>query len=124
MEDRPDRAVKLYTVADGAAREPKISAMVKARLFERSSLVAFPQEIARQKNGDFAGFTMRLIGGHRPIHELYAPGSRKQKFPHADYRFLVRSAGNIARAVAQVHASGCVVGDINHSGTPKSEMWE
>lgn len=33
-----------------------------------------------------------------------------------DYRFLVRSAANVAVAVAKVHEAGAVVGDINHSG--------
>jgi DNA-binding helix-hairpin-helix protein with protein kinase domain len=38
------------------------------------------------------------------------------KFSKADFRFLVRSALNVANAVAAVHSAGCVIGDINHSG--------
>ena len=55
----------------------------------------------------------RLVA--KPLHDLYSPGSRKIHFPQADFRFLVRSAANIARAIASVHQSGCVIGDINHS---------
>ncbi|WP_256598326.1 topoisomerase DNA-binding C4 zinc finger domain-containing protein [Nitrosospira sp. Nsp11] len=33
-----------------------------------------------------------------------------------DYRFLVRAALNVARAVGKVHQSHCVIGDLNHSG--------
>jgi DNA-binding helix-hairpin-helix protein with protein kinase domain len=109
-------AVKFYTAPDAASREPKIQAMIKARLAEKSTLVAFPSALVRKKDGSFAGFMMRLVTGHQPLYELYSPGPRKHRFPQADYRFLVRAASNVARAVAQVHADGCVIGDINHSG--------
>jgi len=89
--------------------------MIRAGLAKKSPLTAFPISLVRQKNGEFAGFTMRLVPEHMPLHDLYAPGARKQKFPQADFRFLVRTACNIARAVASVHHSGCVIGDINHS---------
>ena len=108
-------AVKIYTTADRAAREQKISAMIRAGLASKTPLVAFPTAIVRTRDGSFAGFVMRLIGGHKPLHELYSPGPRKQHFPQAGYQFLARTATNIARAVASVHQSGCVIGDINHS---------
>lgn len=109
-------AVKLYTIADRLSREDKIAAMIQASLSKKSPLAAFPLAVVRRRDGTFAGFVMRLVGGHRPIHELYAPGSRKQHFPQADYRFLARATTNIAKAFASVHQTGCVVGDINHSG--------
>jgi DNA-binding helix-hairpin-helix protein with protein kinase domain len=59
---------------------------------------------------------MRRITDHRPLHELYRPQDRKQHFPEADYRFLVRTATNLAAAVHSVHAADCVIGDINESG--------
>lgn len=110
------RALKLYTVSDANLREPKIAAMLRAKLADRSGLIAFPDAIVRTKDGRFAGFTMRLVNGHKPLFDLYAPGARKINFPGADYRFLVRAALNIAKAVAEVHETSCVIGDINHSG--------
>ena len=109
-------AVKIYTDKDRLSRQDKVSAMVRAELAKRSPLAAFPVAVVNHHDGSFAGFVMKLVGGHRPLHELYAPGSRKQHFPQADYRFLARSASNIARAFASVHQAGCVVGDVNHSG--------
>jgi DNA-binding helix-hairpin-helix protein with protein kinase domain len=109
-------AVKIYTDKDRLSREGKITAMVRSDLAKRSPLAAFPVAVVHHRDGSFAGFMMKLVGGHRPLHELYAPGSRKHHFPQADYRFLARSASNIARAFASVHQAGCVVGDINHSG--------
>lgn len=116
LDESPERAVKIYSVAKRASREPKVAAMVRSRLAHQSHFVAYPIEIARYKNGAFAGFVMKLVNGCKPIFELYAPGARKVSFPKADFRFLVRTATNVARAVASVHKSGCVIGDINHSG--------
>jgi DNA-binding helix-hairpin-helix protein with protein kinase domain len=116
LGDSSGRAVKLYTAVDAAQRESKITAMVRLRLAERSSLVAFPIGVVRSGSGRFAGFVMNLVREHKPLFELYSPGARKQNFPEADYRFLVRAALNTARAVASVHDAGCVIGDINHSG--------
>lgn len=111
----PSLAVKIYTLTNLEDRPAKIRALVQAKLAERAPLVAFPlAEVTA--NGRFLGFAMRLVSGCKPLHDLYAPGSRKIHFPQADYRFLVRTAANVARAVAAVHRSGCVIGDVNHSG--------
>jgi DNA-binding helix-hairpin-helix protein with protein kinase domain len=112
----PDRAVKLYKDIYRAQREAKIRAMVACQLATATDLIAFPAEIVEDLNGRFAGFVMRLVSGYQPIHELYGPKSRKLHFPTADYRFLVRTAVNVARAVGTVHQAGCVIGDFNHSG--------
>lgn len=116
VEGRPGEAVKLYKSELRGPREAKVFAMVGSRLSERTSLVSFPLEIATDESGRFAGFIMRLVSKCRAIHELYGPKSRKIQFPNADYRFLVRAAGNVARAVAAVHEIDCVIGDFNHSG--------
>jgi DNA-binding helix-hairpin-helix protein with protein kinase domain len=64
----------------------------------------------------FVGFTMPLVPGNKPIHDLYSPTSRRTEFPKATFPFLIRTALNIAKGLAKVHATGCVVGDVNHSG--------
>jgi TonB family protein len=109
-------AVKIYSGSGGADRREKISAMVSAKLSERTPLAAFPIHTVQKRNGDFAGFIMRKISGHKPLFELYAPGARKNNFLHANYPFLVQTALNFANAVGAVHSTGCVIGDINHSG--------
>lgn len=115
LQDHQPLAVKVYFNPD-AEREAKVAAMIQSELWKASDLVAFPMAIARKRNGAFAGFAMRLVKNHTSLHELYAPGARKIHFPKADFRFTVRSAANIARAVAKVHELGSVIGDINHSG--------
>lgn len=116
LASRGDLAVKIYKENVRFARESKVRAMVDGQLSSRTSLVAFPSAIATDSSGRFLGFVMRLVGGYRPLHELYSPKSRKLQFPKADYRFLVRVAQNVARAVATVHQAGCIIGDLNHSG--------
>lgn len=110
------RAVKIYKAELCGKRENKVRAMVAGSLANTTDLVAFPHEIALDQSGRFVGFAMRLVSGHHPIHELYSPKSRRINFPTADYRFLIRTAGNMARAVAKVHHSQCIIGDLNHSG--------
>jgi len=112
----PKKAIKYYTGRLDRGREAKVRAMVGLGLARASSLVAFPEAIVSGKSGEFAGFTMRLVEGYRPIHELYGVKSRKIHYTSADYRFLIRAAANTARAIGQVHASPCVIGDLNHSG--------
>ena len=116
LADGSSRAIKLYSVADTAAREEKIAAMVRLRLAQQSNLVAFPLAIVRDRRDAFVGFIMTLVREHKPLFELYSPGARKQNFPGSSYRFLVHAALNTARGVASVHKAGCVIGDINHSG--------
>jgi DNA-binding helix-hairpin-helix protein with protein kinase domain len=116
IEGSPDRAVKIYTIAEKRNREAKVRKMIADQLHQRSKLIAFPIGLLHDTSGRFAGFTMEKVSGHKALHDLYAPGARKAEFPSADYRFLVRAATNIARAVGMAHATGCVIGDVNHSG--------
>lgn len=115
LEGDAARAVKLYHPARASEREAKIAAMVRSRLATAAPSVAFPLAIVRTNVHRFAGFIMPRVFEAKPLHDLYAPGPRKIHFPEADYRFLVRAALNAARAVAAVHQTGCVIGDVNHS---------
>jgi DNA-binding helix-hairpin-helix protein with protein kinase domain len=117
LTEDPTLAFKLYTVSPSEKkfRKSKIARMLSLGLDSQTQLVAFPIAVASSSSGEFLGFVMKFLSGHKPLHDLYAPGSRKIHFPHADYRFLVRVATNIARAIASVHKTGCVIGDINHS---------
>lgn len=116
-----DVLVKFYTLADLDSREAKVKAMIAQGLAKASPLIAFPVQVVKDKAGKFAGFTMKRVREHQALHELYSPGARKAAFPRADYRFLVRAAANIARAVAAAHHADCVIGDINHSGVLVSD---
>ena len=121
VKNRSGQAVKIYSAGLRAKREEKVRAMVREGLAAKTNLVAYPGEVVSDSRGSFIGFLMRLVSGYRPIHELYSPKSRQKNFPSTDYRFVVRAALNIARAVGRVHQTGCVIGDLNHSGVLVSE---
>ena len=113
---KPNLAVKIYKKNKRRSREGKIRAMVSERVGQKTSLVAFPLSIVTSLTGEFLGFSMRLMSGRYELHELYHPTSRKKHFPSADYRFVVRAALNVARAVGTIHnLERCVIGDLNHS---------
>lgn len=116
IKGRSGLAVKIYNDSLRAKREDKVRAMVGQGLAVKTDLVAYPREVVSDPRGNFLGFSMRLVSGYRPLHELYSPKSRQRHFPEADYRFLVHAALNVARAVGKVHETGCVIGDLNHSG--------
>ncbi|EJC75766.1 hypothetical protein Rleg10DRAFT_5593 [Rhizobium leguminosarum bv. trifolii WSM2012] len=116
LVDIPGHAVKRYFPQIAGDRESKIRAMVGSRVSASANTVAFPEQIVTDSRGKFVGFMMRLVDKHKEIHELQTPSSRQKHFPKADYRFLVRVALNVARVFAQVHSTGCVVGDINQRG--------
>jgi DNA-binding helix-hairpin-helix protein with protein kinase domain len=111
-----DIAVKLYWPNKAQSRRAKISAMASAQWYKTNSFVAFPIDALFSQSGVFVGYVMKKVTGCKPVHMLYSPASRKTDFPKAHYPFLVRAASNIARAVGSVHGTGCVIGDINHSG--------
>ncbi|TNJ40112.1 hypothetical protein FGF66_02155 [Chlorobaculum thiosulfatiphilum] len=109
-------AVKIYNTSLRAKREAKVRAMVADGLAVKTDLIAYPGDVVTDRRGNFLGFVMRFVSGYRPLHELYSPKSRQRHFPKADYRFIVHAALNVARAVGKVHQTGCVIGDLNHSG--------
>ncbi|MGJ5075689.1 helix-hairpin-helix domain-containing protein [Bradyrhizobium oligotrophicum] len=112
----PDLVAKIYHPEKAQERKEKIAAMIAANIQSRVGNAAFPVSALFDGGGGFAGFTMRRVGKQKPVHELYSPASRRNEFPNADYRLLLRTSLNIAKAVAAVHAAGCVIGDLNHSG--------
>lgn len=116
IKGRSGLAAKIYNTSLRAKREDKVRAMVGEGLAVKTDLVAYPGDVVTDPRGNFLGFVMRLVSGYRPLHELYSPKSRQRHFPKADNRFIVHAALNVARAVGKVHQTGCIIGDLNHSG--------
>jgi DNA-binding helix-hairpin-helix protein with protein kinase domain len=116
IQNANELAVKLYLPHLAAERHAKITGMVSANLHVTATFVAYPIDTVFASGGRFSGFTMRIMSGRKPAHQLYSPNGRRAAFPKATYPMLVRTTINIARAVHNVHSSGCVIGDINHSG--------
>ncbi len=112
----PDLVAKLYIDGRAEDRRAKIEAMVAAGLHRQAPHISFPIDMLLDERGIFVGFTMRRVGSARPIHQLWNAQDRQKYFPEASISFMVRVAANAARTVAELHHTGCVIGDINESG--------
>ncbi len=67
------------------------------------------------------GFIMPRIPHTHSIFEYYNPKTRRQLCPLFHYRYLIRTARNLASAFNALHATGYVVGDVNESNILVSE---
>jgi DNA-binding helix-hairpin-helix protein with protein kinase domain len=61
------------------------------------------------------GFLMPRVTGMHPLIACYNPAIRRQQWPLFNYRYLIRTAHNLAAAVRALHARGYVIGDVNES---------
>lgn len=113
----PGRSVvaKLYHKPISDLKAQKLETMARVQTPQLLALAAWPVSVLRSKRGSSAeGLLMPRIDGHREVHKLYSPKSRRSEFPSATFPFLVRTATNTARAFAIVHSHGHVIGDVNH----------
>jgi len=110
----PGMVAKIYFKLPSPAKADKLRAMSKHASPALLRAAAWPLDVLSDESGALRGFLMARIDAREDLHELYSPKSRRRAFPNADFRFLVRVATNLARAFAQVHAQGNVIGDVNH----------
>jgi DNA-binding helix-hairpin-helix protein with protein kinase domain len=115
VDDAPALAAKVYHQPIDPLKAEKLAAMVHQQSEGLLKVAAWPVGIlTRSLGGRPAGLLMPKVSGYKPVHLLYGPKSRLAEFPHVTWAFLVHAAGNLARALAVLHAAGTVVGDINH----------
>jgi DNA-binding helix-hairpin-helix protein with protein kinase domain len=78
--------------------------------------IAWPVELVVDR-GDVTGFLMPRIDAKRaiPVFQVYNPATRLQLAPGFTWRYLLRTARNVAAIVDSLHAAGYVVGDLNES---------
>lgn len=120
--DRPDLVAKIYAKKPDAEKSAKLRIMIGLQSERLLKLAAWPIETLQDSaNGDLVGFLMPKISNHKDIHALYSPKNRLMQFPEADWRFLIASAANVARAFAVVHEHGQVIGDVNHGNVLVSQ---
>lgn len=113
----PKLVIKIYHEPAEALKADKLSAMAGVARADLLKFAAWPQAIVRENaSGPVRGVVMPRVEGVE-IHTLYTPTNRKQKFPKADWRFLVRTAFNFAAAVQTLHRYGIVIGDINQGNS-------
>jgi DNA-binding helix-hairpin-helix protein with protein kinase domain len=111
----PDTTVaKIYHKPLDAHKQEKLRLMARGCNDELKGISAWPTDVlSTRPGGPVVGFLMPRIADAEPIHKVYGPTHRKETFPHADWRFLVRAAKNLAAAFYVIHKYGYVIGDVN-----------
>ncbi len=79
--------------------------------------IAWPEELVLGADRSVDGFLMPRIDLRVtvPVFQVYNPSSRAKIAPAFTWRYLLRTARNIAAIVDSLHRAGYVVGDINES---------
>ncbi len=117
VEGQPELVAKIYHQPPSPGKTEKLSQMVKLQSERLLALSAWPVgTLFSASNRAMAGFLMKNVARFKDIHLLYNPKSRTREFPpKANWRFLIHTASNVARAFAAVHDCGHVIGDVNQS---------
>jgi uncharacterized protein YegL len=116
IEGQTNIVAKIYHFLGDAYLEQKLQAMLCLKTPELEECTAWPLDVLYSKNSKAIGFIMPKLDFYQSIHELSSPGSRKEKFPEADFLFLINVSINLCRAFSSIHKNGCIVGDVNSSG--------
>lgn len=132
-------AVKIYHQSLPAEKQQKLYALVQSSTPALLKVAAWPialvykkladkklgfEKLVYEKNemrerddntqrGELCGFIMPKLGAYEPLHHLYSPAQRKQKFPDKSWAFLLHVARNMACVFEVIHAHGHVIGDVN-----------
>lgn len=111
----PGIVAKIYHKPIDADRAAKIRVMPSIANDGLSKLTSWPRDLLANRQGQPVGLLIPKVPG-KDAHHLCSPKSRANEFPGTDWRFLIRTVTNIARAFAVVHDTGCVIGDVNYGG--------
>jgi DNA-binding helix-hairpin-helix protein with protein kinase domain len=117
VEGQPELVAKIYHQPPNSEKTEKLAQMVKLQSERLLALAAWPVGgLFLPGRRSMAGFLMKNVSRFKDIHLLYNPKSRTREFtPKANWRFLIHSASNVARAFAVIHENGHVIGDVNQS---------
>ena len=79
--------------------------------------IAWPIKRIPNEAGKCIGFTMPYIDRQNsfPLIMIYNPRNRRKLSLNFPWEYLVRMAKNLAMMIAELHARGYVVGDLNES---------
>ncbi len=102
----PEKELKLQAMLENAPQDDT------RRMTPPHISIAWPIEILYE-HGRFAGFLMPRISRSPDIFEIYNPQQRSRNHPAFDWRYLHRTARNLATAIHALHTRGYVLGDIN-----------
>ncbi|UCH27706.1 MAG: hypothetical protein JSV66_08730 [Trueperaceae bacterium] len=87
--------------------------------------IAWPETLIQNSDNEVVGFSMPRFDTKQalPLHQLYHPGTRRQRARGMSWRYLVRIARNLSAIASALHGKGYVIGDLNESNilvTPRA----
>lgn len=85
--------------------------------------IAWPCDLLYDDRGRFIGYLMPYIRAAVPLLDVFNPRRRAAILPGFNWKYLHRTARNLAAALALLHRRGYVVGDLNESNvlvTPRA----
>ena len=114
------QVAKIYHLAQRTSeKEQKLRAMIAnpprddTRLMSPPHVsIAWPLDLLYEQQR-FAGYLMPRIQQSPDIFKVYNPKLRAKSYPGFDWRYLHRSAKNLAIALNALHARGYIMGDVN-----------
>lgn len=111
---RQDVVAKIYKEPD-CRREAKLRSLLELSNPSLRAIGAWPMSLLRDSQDSMVGFVMESLRGWRPLYEIYQIRSRVTIAPGHTWQNMLRTARNLAAAVARVHGHGLVIGDLNES---------
>jgi len=111
VAERLDLVVKLMHETPNSEVRQRWADMLSVK--SPSENMNWPFDIWVDSTGNHRGLVLRRIKSISPIHGIYNPGIRIEKFPNATAKDLVKVALDLSRFVDRVHQMGWVVGDLN-----------
>ncbi len=113
LQNDSSRVLKRYNELLTATQVNKLKLMVSMRSPGIEAYAAWPEALVVDDKDNICGFVMKKLTGFVPLHMIFSPLDRKNKFPDKGYNFLVHVARNLATAFHKLHDAGLVVGDVN-----------
>jgi len=123
VANHAELVAKIYHQRPNREQAEKLRVLAAVQDSALLKLAAWPVDLlSASPGGPAIGFLMPRLEGFKDIHLLYGPKSRLTDFPTANYRFLVHTAANLARAFSVVHSHRAIVGDVNHANVVVSQQ--
>jgi serine/threonine protein kinase len=125
----PDKVAKIYVPGKATTERARKLAVMLANPPEAPQSggdhvpLAWPHSLLTPPDDPdtVVGFLMPRAHGVAQAIDYYHPQRRLEFCPLFDYRYLLRTARNLAAATRTVHARGYVIGDLKHSNVLVSQ---
>jgi len=126
---RPESVAKIYAPGKATTERAHKLVVMMANAPEAPQSgddhvpLAWPQSLLTRPDDANAvvGFLMPRAHAVAQAIDYYNPQRRREICPLFDYRYLLRTARNLAAATRTVHARGYVIGDLKHSNVLVSQ---